>query len=302
MTESAKVVLDSNGDVTVYTGSSPHGQGEETTFAQLASDELDVPLEKVHVVWGDTLLIPFGIGTFGSRSAATGGSAVVDATRKLKSHLLEKASKVLGVDAKLLGIRNGTFVNLSNPNTPLSTLGQTLQKLGMNEISADSKFTLSAMSYSSGVHLCVVTLDVETGKVKVEKYLVVEDCGRMINESIVEGQIHGGVVHGIGGALLEQLAYDESGNLLTSTFMDYSIPTSVDSPDVEIFHRTTPSTVTLDGVKGVGESGTIGSYGAVVNALNDALSQVEKSKEINVAPIVPDIIYSAALNNKEHHF
>jgi len=299
MTESARVVLDTNGNVTVYTGSSPHGQGEETTFAQLASDELGVPFENTHVVWGDTQLIPFGVGTFGSRSAATGGSAVVDATRKLKSQLLEMASKVLGIDAKSLGIRNGAFVNLSKPNTSLLILGQILQKLGMSEISADSRFTLSSMSYSSGVHLCAVTLDIETGKVKIDKYVLVEDCGRMINKSIVEGQLQGGVVHGIGGALLEELVYDESGNLLTSTFMDYSIPTSVDSPDIEIIHRTTPSTVTLNGVKGVGESGTIASYGAVMNALNDALSQIEKTNEVNVSPATPDIIYATALSHRD---
>ena len=172
---------------------------------ELASDELGVPLNNVHVVWGDTLLIPFGVGTFGSRSAATGGSAVVDACLKLKSQLLEKASKVLSVEAKSLEIRNGIFVDASSPNTSLSAVGLVLQKIGMAEISADSRYTLSAMSYSSGVHLCAVTLDVETGTVKIEKYVVVEDCGRMINKSIVEGQIHGGVVHGIGGALLEQV-------------------------------------------------------------------------------------------------
>jgi len=297
MTESAKVILDREGNVTVYTGSSPHGQGHETAFAQLASDELGVPLENVRVVWGDTQLIPFGVGTFGSRSAATGGSAVVDASRKLKSQLLQSASKVLGVDAKSLEIRNGSIVDVKS-NTPLSTVGQTLVRLGKIEISADSRFTLSSMSYSSGVHLCAVTLDVETGSVKIEKYVVVEDCGRIINRSIVDGQLQGGVVHGVGGALLEGLAYDESGNLLTSTFMDYSIPTSVDSPDIDIIHKATPSTVTLNGTKGVGESGTIASYAAVMNALNDALSQLEMRKMVNIAPATPDIIYTTALTTE----
>ncbi len=292
MSESAKVVLNKQGVVTVYTGSSPHGQGHETAFAQLASEELGVPFENVRVVWGDTELIPLGVGTFGSRSATTGGSSVVDASRNLKSQLLEKASKVLRVNAKSLEMKNGAFVNAARPNTTLSTIGQVFEKLGMTEISADSKFTLSSMSYSSGVHLCAVTLDIETGKVKIEKYVVVEDCGRMINKTIVEGQIHGGVVHGIGGSLLEELEYDNDGNLLTSTFMDYSIPTSLDSPEIEIFHKTTPSTITLNGTKGVGETGTIASYAAVMNALNDALSKVEKSKEINIAPALPHNVYA----------
>ena len=166
-----------------------------------------------------------------------------------------------------------------------------MQNQGDEEVSASSVFTLSDLSYSSGVHLCVVTLDVELGKVRIAKYFVVEDCGRMINKTIVEGQLHGGVVHAVGGALLERLAYDSEGNLLTSTFMDYNIPTALDSPDVEIAHQVTPSTATLPGVKGVGESGTNGAYAAVINAVNDAISQVKPGAEINTAPATPDAIF-----------
>lgn len=291
MSETARVAMDKGGRVTVYTGSSPHGQGEETTFAQLAADELGVPLENVRVVWGDTVLIPRGIGTFGSRSAATGGSAVVDACRKLKAQLLGKASETLGADAKSLEIRGGFVVIASRPDEPLASLMEVVQKQGDEEVSASSVFTLSDLSYSSGVHLCVVTLDVELGKVRIAKYFVVEDCGRMINKTIVEGQLHGGVVHAVGGALFERLAYDSEGNLLSSTFMDYNIPTALDSPDVEVAHQVTPSTVTLTGVKGVGESGTNGAYAAVINAVNDAISQVKPGAEINVAPATPDAIF-----------
>ena len=166
-----------------------------------------------------------------------------------------------------------------------------------DEVSASSVFTLSGLSYSSGVHLCALTLDVELGKVKIVKYVVVEDCGRMINKAIVEGQLHGGVLHAVGGALFERLAYDEEGNLLSSTFMDYNIPTALDSPDVQVFHETTPSTVTLDGVKGVGESGTNGAYAAVINALNDALSQLGTGAEVNMVPATPDAVFRA-LNAK----
>jgi carbon-monoxide dehydrogenase large subunit len=298
--EYARVTLERNGKVTVYTGSSPHGQGEETTFAQLASGELGVPLDKVSVVWGDSVLIPIGIGTFGSRSAATGGSAVVDASRKLKAQLFTRASELTGTEARALAIRDGKLVNTLQPTAALPTLTEILEKLGLTEISAESVYRLSSMSYSSGVHLCALTLDVELGKVKIVRYVVVEDCGRMINKTIVEGQLHGGVVHAIGGALFEKLAYDDQGNLLTSTFTDYSIATALDSPNIEVFHEVTPSTVTLNGAKGVGESGTIAGYAAVMNALNDALSQVRLGARVNVAPATPDSIFAAlSINHPE---
>jgi carbon-monoxide dehydrogenase large subunit len=290
MSETARVTIDRDAKVKVYTGSSPHGQGEETAFAQLASEELGVPLESVTVIWGDTTLIPKGIGTYGSRSAATGGSAVVDASRKLKAELLARASEALGVEAESLEMRGGGFVRASKPDAVLATLSDVLDKQPTDEVSSSSVFTLSGMSYSSGVHLCALTLDAELGKVKIVKYFVVEDCGRMINKTIVEGQLHGGVLHAVGGALFERLAYDEEGNLLSSTFMDYNIPTALDSPDVQVFHEMTPSMVTLDGAKGVGESGTNGAYAAVINALNDALSQLGAG-EVNVAPATPDAIF-----------
>jgi carbon-monoxide dehydrogenase large subunit len=292
MGETARVTLDKLGKVTVYTGSSPHGQGEETAFAQLASEELGIPLERITVVWGDTVLIPRGIGTFGSRSAATGGSAVVAASRKLKAQILAKAAESLGLDAESLDIRHGAIVKRSAPVSPLLELTDILAKQHIDEISGDSVFNLGAMAYSSGVHLCALTLDVELAKVKVVKYLVVEDCGRMINKTIVEGQLHGGVVHGIGGALLERLVYDEDGNLLNSLFTDYTIPTASDGLDIEVIHRETPSAVTLDGAKGVGESGTIGAYAAVMNALNDALYQIGVTGELNMAPAIADSIFA----------
>jgi aerobic carbon-monoxide dehydrogenase large subunit len=297
MSETARVTLSKTGEVTVYTGSSPHGQGEETTFAQLASEELGFPLETVRVIWGDTALIPRGVGTFGSRSATTGGSAVVDATRKLKSQLLAKASEIFPAKADQIKIRDGVFIDGSSPGVILGTFSELLEKLHLDEISSSSVFTLSESSYSSGVQLCAVTLDVEFGKVKIVKYVVVEDCGTMTNKMIVEGQLHGGIVHGIGGALFEKLAYDSDGNLLTTTFMDYNIPEAPGSPDVEVFHRVTPSTATLDGVKGVGESGTNAAYAAVMNALNDALSQVGPNLELNMAPATPDSIFSVLSRN-----
>ena len=291
--EYARVTLDRNGEVTVYTGSSPHGQGIETTFAQLASEELKVPLDRVSVVWGDSVLIPAGIGTFGSRSAVTGGSAVVDASRKLRAQLFARASELTGTKAEALSISDGRLVNTSRPSAELPTIAEILERSGLAEMSAESVYKVSSMSYSSGVHLCALTLDAELGTVKILRYVVVEDCGRMINKMIVEGQLHGGVVHAVGGALFEKLAYDEQGNLLTGTLVDYGIPTALDSPDVEVFHEVTPSTGTLNGVKGVGESGTIVGYAAVMNALNDALSFVRPGTRVDVAPATPDSILAA---------
>jgi len=294
MSEWGRVALSSGGELTVYTGSSPHGQGHETTFAQLASEELGIPIDRVRVVWGDTDLVPFGVGTFGSRSAATGGSAVVDASRKLKARLLEIASKVLRVDKESIAFAGGAIVEASQPKNIIATASEILEKAGEKEISADTTFTLGSMSYSSGVHMCALILDAETGVVsKITKYVVVEDCGRMINETIVEGQIRGGVVHGVSGSLFEGLRYDERGNLLTSTFADYAIPTSMDSPEVQVFHRVTPSTVALNGAKGVGESGTNGSYAAVMNALNDALSRVRPGAQVNTAAATPDSVFAS---------
>jgi aerobic carbon-monoxide dehydrogenase large subunit len=298
--ETAKVTLNKHGEVQIYTGSSPHGQGHETAFAQLASEELSVPFEKVKVAWGDTALIPRGVGTFGSRSASAGGSAVIDASRKLKADLLVRASKILGIDRSLLDIRNGSIVEAEGrPDKVLIGLGEFVDKLGMSQISAESNFAAkSTMSHSSGVHLCAVSLDAETGKARIEKYVIAEDCGRIINKAIVEGQLHGGVINGLGGALLEQLVYDNDGNLLTTSFLDYSVPNSTDSPNIEIFHKVTPSE-SLSQTKGVGESGTIASYAAIMNALNDALSQFSEAeaREANIAPAFPEIIYSALRSN-----
>ncbi|MGP8057627.1 MAG: xanthine dehydrogenase family protein molybdopterin-binding subunit [Nitrososphaerales archaeon] len=291
--EYGRVTLDRNGKVTVYTGSSPHGQGIETTFAQLASEELKVPLDRVSVVWGDSVLVPAGVGTFGSRSAVTGGSAVVDASRKLRAQLFARVSELTGTKAEALSISDGRLVNTSRPSAESPTIAEILERLGLAEMSAESTYKVSPMSYSSGVHLCALTLDAELGTVKILRYVVVEDCGTMINKKIVEGQLHGGVVHAVGGALFEKLAYDEQGNLLTGTLVDYGIPTALDSPDVEVFHEVTPSTGTLNGTKGVGESGTIVGYAAVMNALNDALSLVRPGARVDVAPATPDSILAA---------
>lgn len=292
LTESAKVVLYKNGHLTIFTGSSPHGQGLETTLAQLASRELGISLEMVNVVWGDTYLIPVGIGTFGSRSIATGGSSVLDASRKLKSQILSKAAEILGTEIDALDIRKASIVKKSLPNNSLLQLKQMMSALKIDDISATSDYKLSGQTFSSGAHLCALILDSETGKIKISKYVAVDDCGKVINEAIVNGQIHGGVVHGIGGAILEEIAYDTNGHMLTSNFLDYTIPSSMESPDIKVVSVETPSNITLSGAKGIGESGTIAAYPAVINALNDALSQMSEKIVFNIAPATPNAVIS----------
>jgi aerobic carbon-monoxide dehydrogenase large subunit len=291
LTESSKVVLDRQGNVKVYTGSSPHGQGLETTLAQLCSEELGVDINHVKVIYGDTALIPSGIGTFGSRSIATGGSSVVDASRKLKSVILEKFGQLTGKDPQKLVIQDGKIWD--NPKTPFLTLSELMNKLEVQELSTSSDFKLNALTYASGANLCCVLLDVETGKFKITKYVAVDDCGRVVNEAIVNGQIQGGVVHGIGGSIYEQLVFDADGRLLSTNFLDYTIPTAVESPDIEIFHVETLSAITLNGAKGVGESGTMAAYPAVINALNDAIAQSGSKQEFNIPPAMPERVLSS---------
>jgi len=284
-TESARLVMDARGNFVLFTGSSPHGQGLETTLAQLVSQELDIPLEKVRVVYGDTDLIPMGTGTFGSRSAAAGGSAAVEVARKLKTQFLENA-KING-DKIQIDQRNG----VKSSSGDSMTIGEFLARLGVSEISSSTEFRMSAPTFASGAHLCALVLDRESGKIEIKRYVAVDDAGRVINKAIVDGQIHGGVIHGIGGAIYEELLFDSEGHMLTSSFMDYLIPSSMESPDVEVYHVETPSMITLNGARGVGESGTIAAYPAVFNALNDALSAIGDS-ELNFAPATPEVIHS----------
>lgn len=287
--EYARVEMDNRGRLKVYTGSSPHGQGLETSLAQLASEEFDLPLEMVSVIFGDTHLVPMGIGTFGSRSAVVGGSSVLDASRKLKSKILDGASKILHSPADSLRLNRGA---ISSRGKSLITLEDLFQRQGWGILSSDSIYDVGSVPESGSVHVCALTLDPETGIAKITKYLVVEDCGRMINRIIVDGQLHGGVVHGLGGALIEKLEYDDDANMLSTTLLNYDIPSATDSPDVRIFHVSTPSSAALDGARGVGESGTIGAYGAAINALNDAISQIKPGIRENDAPATFDLVFS----------
>jgi carbon-monoxide dehydrogenase large subunit len=267
------------GSVTVLTGAHSHGQGHETTFAQLVADRLGVPLSQVEVVHGDTAKVPFGMGTYGSRSLAVGGSAmvkamdkVVDKAKKIAAHLLEASVqdiefergtfRVAGTD-RTKALAEVSLAAYVPHNYPIEELEPGLEETAFYD---PKNFT-----YPGGCHICEVEIEKETGKVTVVNFTAVDDVGRVINPMIVEGQVQGGVAQGVGQALMEQAVYDESGQLLSGSMMDYCLPRAEDLPPVGVATHTTLCTHNPLGVKGCGEVGAIGSPPAVINAVVDAL-------------------------------
>jgi carbon-monoxide dehydrogenase large subunit len=241
--DQATVTVQPSGAVTVAVGTSGHGQGHQTAFGQLAAGVLGVPFADVSVVFGDTDLAPFGYGTFGSRSTVAGGTAVLRACEAV----LAKARRV---DAPV-------------------PLAEAAQRLG--GLSATASADVTGVTYAFGCYLCVVEVDPDTGRVRIDRVIAVDDCGRVINPLLVEGQVHGGVAQGVGQALFEEVRYDAEGQPLTASLMDYAVPSAAQLPAVESYRLETPSPANPLGVKGMGESGTIGVTPAVVNAVMDAL-------------------------------
>jgi carbon-monoxide dehydrogenase large subunit len=279
--ETATVRMLATGRVEVVTGTSPHGQGHETTFAQIAADSLGVPYDDVDVIHGDTLTAPFGLDTYGSRSLAVGGVAVQMAAQKVVDKARALASHLMEVDPGDLEFRAGTFRVKGTPGAEKS-----IQEIAFGAFSAHSlpggmQPVLTAdhivdpevFSYPHGTHLCAVEVDTETGMVKIRSYVAVDDVGKVVNPMIVDGQVHGGVAQGIAQALFEEAVYDADGNLVTGTMVDYLVPTAVDLPAFVTDRTETPATTNPLGVKGVGEAGTIASTPAVVNAVVDAVRQ-----------------------------
>ncbi len=278
--ESAVVRVHPTGKATAFTGSSPHGQGEETTFAQIVADELGLPLDDVEVVHGDTNAIPMGWGTYGSRTTAVGGTAMLLATRKVKEKARTIAAHLLEAAADDVAFENGTFIVQGAPSRSKTIQEVALQAyLAWNlpqgiepALEASSFYDPSNFTYPFGTHVAIVEVDSASGNVTLERYIAVDDCGTVINPMIVDGQVHGGVAQGVAQALSEAAVYDENGQLLTGSMLDYAIPTAASLPLIETARTETPSPVNPIGVKGVGETGTIASTPAVVNAVVDALS------------------------------
>ncbi len=276
--ESATVRVEPTGRVTVLTGASPHGQGQETSFAQMGAELLGVEPDDVQVVHGDTASVPYGIGTFGSRGTAVGGTAVYKSLLKVRDKLARIAGHVLGEAPEKLEFGGKTI--RSRTTKKFLALGDAVGAAYMAKtlppgmepgLEATTFFEPSNFTFPFGAHVCVVEVDRETGEVKLVKYVAVDDCGRVINPLLVDGQVHGGIVHSVGQALLEEIVYDEQGQLITGEFTDYAMPRAGDLVRLETARTVTPTDVNPMGVKGVGEAGTIGATPALANAVVDAL-------------------------------
>ncbi|MBM4258458.1 MAG: xanthine dehydrogenase family protein [Deltaproteobacteria bacterium] len=276
--ESATVRMDVHGKVTVLVGTHSHGQSHETTFAQIVADELGVSIADVKIIEGDTTAIPYGWGTWGSRSAVTGGGATIIASRKIREKLLRAASRLSEIPSDDLQLADGMVRRKQDGATvvPIKDIAQRIlfaQFAGEEPgLEGTSHYEPPPSTHSNATHVATVEVDPETGQVKLLRYVVVEDCGTIINPMVVDGQIQGGVAQGIGTALYEQALYDENGQFLTGTLMDYLIPTAVDVPRVEIGHISSPSPYTPTGIKGMGEGGAIAPPAAIANAVCDALA------------------------------
>lgn len=278
--ESGTVRVEPTGKVTVLTGTSPHGQGQETSFAQIVADELGVGFDDITVIHGDTAIVPSGIGTFGSRATAVGGTAVLQAAEKVRDKAREIAAHLLEADPDDLVFSDGRFSVKGVPKKGISLqqialeahLAKNLPKKVEPGLSATSVFEPTNFTFPFGTHICVVDVDPKTGAIQILKYVAVDDCGKVINPLLVDGQIHGGIAQGLGQALLEEVVYDEEGQILSGSLMDYALPKAEDLPRLELSRTETPTPVNPLGVKGVGEAGTIGSTPAFVNAVVDALA------------------------------
>jgi carbon-monoxide dehydrogenase large subunit len=271
--------VEQSGTVMVYSGSSPHGQGEETTFAQIVAEEFSIPIDQVMIMHGDTDSTPEGRGTYGSRTTAVGGSAVFTAAQKLKEKMKLIASHMLEASPSDVTLEDGKFSVAGTPQKAVSFADVAATANTSNTLAPGIEPGLEttvfwepeACTFPFGTHVCVVEIDKETGDVELKRFVAVDDCGRQLNPLLVEGQVHGGIAQGVGQALVEGVIYGDDGQLLTASLMDYAMPIADEFPPFEIDSTVTPTPVNPLGVKGVGEAGTIGSTPAVANAVADAL-------------------------------
>lgn len=277
--DSAEVRVSPTGGVTVMLGVSPHGQGTDVGIAQLVADELGLTVEQIQIVASDTDVTPQGIGTFGSRSMAVGGGAAIIASRRVSEKVRQIAGAMLEVSPDDIELVGGTARVKGTPDRSVPFPRVAAAAHGMGHIpggvepglNETSFFMGDGNQFPFGVHIAVVSVDPDTGRVAVERFIGVDDCGTVINPLMVEGQVHGGLAQGFGQALWEEVIFDDNGQIVTGSLMDYAIPHAGQLPSFELDHTETPSPITPHGAKGVGEAGTTGAPPAIVNAVLDAL-------------------------------
>jgi carbon-monoxide dehydrogenase large subunit len=297
--DTSTVRMEPSGKVTVFTSLTSQGQGHQTTLAQIAADALGVPLEDVVVRAGDTRQA-YGIGTWGSRAAVIGSGSILRATEPIRRKLLQTASHLLEVSEEDLVLANGRIEVKGSPDKGMAVgevagviyFAAHVRPPGMDPtLESTAAYDPAEEVLANGAQAAIVEVDPGTGLVTIERFVAVEDCGTMINPTVVEGQLRGGITQALGATLLEEMVYDEQGQLLTTTFMDYLIPTASEAPPIEIIHIETPSKVTAGGVKGMGESAMIAAPAALVNAVNDAIEPL--GAYLTDVPLTPDRILSA---------
>ena len=295
--ESAEVRVDGGGKVSVIAGSAPQGQGTGTALAQVVSDQLEVDLDRISVTFADTARIPFGVGTYASRNAVMAGSATLVATQRVRDKAIAVAAHLLEASALDVEWHEGA-ARLKGVPQKSHTLAEIAQAVGPGgtrpegmEPGLESRYYYETHDapFAFGVHLAEVEVEPETGHVDIKRYVVVNDCGRLINPMIVDGQIVGGIAQGVGGALLEELVYDEDGQMLSANLMDYQLPTSLDLPNVEIRHYESPSPLNPLGVKGIGEGGAIAGHAVIANAVEDALAHT--GARVRETPLRPAAVW-----------
>jgi aerobic carbon-monoxide dehydrogenase large subunit len=301
--ERVELAMDPSGFVEARIGASPHGQGLKTALAQLLADEIGVTPDRIRVISGDTDRTPYGWGTFASRAAVIAGGACKLAGMKLRERLAEVAAQSLEVASTDIDIADGqakvrgTDIAVGVPQLARSAYHESHRFPAIIETGLSSVATYDPTgTFSNACHVAIVEVDTATGGVKIDRFVIVEDAGVLINPTIVEGQIHGGVAQGIANALYEAVIYDEAGNILTGSLADYLVPTMAEIPDLEIHHLETITDASITGVKGVGEGGAIGAPGAVLNAVADALSPF--GIEIFEMPITPQRILQLLREHK----
>jgi aerobic carbon-monoxide dehydrogenase large subunit len=304
--DNARLRMDPSGNVTLSVGTCGHGQGHQTTLAQIAADEIGIPPNKIVVRQGDTEATPYGWGTFASRSMVIGGGATKRAAGLLAERIKDVASHLLEAAPGDLEIADGKVYVAGSPEQHV-TVEKVARAVHLEAhlLPEGEAGTLDATAgfdppgtFSNATHGVVAEIDPETGAVRLERYVVVEDCGVMINPMIVEGQVRGGVAQGIAAALYEKLVYDDEGQLVTSTLMDYLVPTTTEIPPIEIHHLETPCEFSETGAKGMGEGGTMGAPAAIASAVADALSHLDI--EVDALPITPDRLRAAIKESTAH--